>query len=81
MRALKTVPAMLLNTLSHHQHRTMVNLYGPAFLSAQGSVRRKARAQVVMNSSLRVENMEPPPNPSTLLTEAELRDKVDLVRA
>ena len=81
MRVLKTIPAVLLNTLSPSrvQHRSMVDLYGPTFLSKPKTKKKYRSGQVVMQSSLRTENIEPPPNPSTLLSEVELKNQVDTV--
>jgi len=84
MRVLsRTVPAaMLVNNI---QQRTMVNLYGPAFLTTPPSRRKTARSQqvVMMNSSsLRIEEtvQTPPPDPSTLLSETELQEQANMVR-
>jgi hypothetical protein len=86
-----TVPAMLLDTVSRQQYRSMVNLYGPTFLSSSDrpnnnnnrkktAIRTSTVPGTMMKSSLRVENMEPPPNPGTLLNDKQLKDQVDLVR-
>jgi len=80
MRVLRTcVPAMLWNV----HCRTMVNLHGPAFLSAPRPKKTAERKHVIMkssSSSMRVETMTPPPDPSTLLTEAQLKERATMVR-
>ena len=74
MRLLQTVPAMLLPSL---QHRTMVHLHGANFVFSTTSSRASRGANHA--SLTNVQGLEPPPNPTDLLTEDQLEEKVDMV--
>jgi Sir2 family len=87
---MSAVPAMLLNLgtasawAGGYQYRTMVNLHGPAILSnrkkgmALQSTSSSSSSSASATSRIRTTgttNLEPPPNPSTLLSEEELEEK------